>query len=170
MLEEINAIFSQSLSALSEAKSKEALETWYRETLSRKGRVTLMTRQVGKLGPEERPVFGKRVNQVKKELETAYQDRQNSVRASELQSQLAADSFDVTLPGRREWRGRRLASKISFSEAIAWSASDSSTRRILLSSQRASSRDASRAAIKPCSRYCCSSLMFFPIPSFRILP
>ena len=106
MLEELNLIYTQSLDALNETKSTEALEAWYRETLSRKGRVTLMTRQVGKLSPEERPVFGKRVNQVKKELEVAYQGRKNSVRAAALQSQLAAESLDVTLPGRRQWRGR----------------------------------------------------------------
>jgi phenylalanyl-tRNA synthetase alpha chain len=106
MLEEINLIFTQSLDALDDAKSTEALEAWYRETLSRKGRITVMTRQVGKLSPEERPVFGKRVNQIKKELEVAYQERQNSVRAAELSSQLAAESLDVTLPGRRQWRGR----------------------------------------------------------------
>jgi phenylalanyl-tRNA synthetase alpha chain len=66
----------------------------------------MMTRQVGKLSPEERPLFGKRVNQIKKELEVAYQERQNGVRAAELLSQLAAESLDVTLPGRRQWRGR----------------------------------------------------------------
>ena len=106
MLEEINLIYSQSLESLDNADSTEALETWYRETLSRKGRVTLMTRQVGKLGQEERPVFGKRVNEMKKELEVAYRERQNSVRSAELQSRLAAESLDVTLPGRRQWRGR----------------------------------------------------------------
>jgi len=106
MLEELNLIYSQSLDALDDAKSTVLLEAWYRETLSRKGRVTLITRQVGKLSPAERPVFGKRVNQIKKELEVAYQERQNSVRAAELSSQLAAESLDVTLPGRRQWRGR----------------------------------------------------------------
>ena len=106
MLEEINLIFTQSQDALDDAKSTEALEAWYRETLSRKGRITVMTRQVGKLSPEERPVFGKRINEIKKELEGAYQERQNSVRAAELSSQLAAESLDVTLPGRRQWRGR----------------------------------------------------------------
>jgi phenylalanyl-tRNA synthetase alpha chain len=106
MLEELNLIYTQSLDALDDAKSTDLLEVWYRETLSRKGRVTLITRQVGKLKPEERPVFGKRVNQIKKELEDAYQERQNSVRAAEMSSRLAAESLDVTLPGRRQWRGR----------------------------------------------------------------
>jgi phenylalanyl-tRNA synthetase alpha chain len=106
MLEELNLIYTQSLDALDDAKSTDLLEAWYRETLSRKGRVTVLTRQVGKLSPEERPLFGKRVNQIKRDLEVAYQERQNSVRAAELSSQLAAESLDVTLPGRRQWRGR----------------------------------------------------------------
>lgn len=106
MLNEIKDIYTQWLNALENAESTEALETWYREALSRKGRITLMTRQVGKLNPEDRPIFGQRVNQIKKELEAAYQDRQNKVRAAELQSQLASESLDVSLPGRRQWRGR----------------------------------------------------------------
>ena len=108
MLEELNLIYAESLDALDDAKSTELLEAWYRETLSRKGRVTLITRQVGKLSPEDRPLFGKRVNQIKKELEVAYQERQNGVRAAEMLSRLAAESLDVTLPGRRQWRGRML--------------------------------------------------------------
>ena len=106
MLEEINLIYARSLDALEAAKSMEALESWYRDTLSRKSRITLMTRQVGHLSLEERPVFGQRINQIKKALEGAYQERQSSVRAAELQSQMVDESFDVTLPGRRQFRGR----------------------------------------------------------------
>lgn len=106
MLEEINLIYTQSLDALEDTRTTEDLEDWYRETLGRKGRVTLMTRQVGSLSAEDRPLFGKRVNQIKKGLEIVYKERQNSVRAAELQSRLAAESLDVTLPGRSQWRGR----------------------------------------------------------------
>ena len=55
MLEEINLIYTQSLDALEDTRTTEDLEDWYRETLGRKGRVTLMTRQVGSLSAEDRP-------------------------------------------------------------------------------------------------------------------
>jgi phenylalanyl-tRNA synthetase alpha chain len=106
MLDQLNDSYERSLSALREAISSEALDTWYKETLGRKGQITLMTRQVGQLSPEERPAFGRRVNEVKRELEAAYQERLNQVQTAELAKTLSADSLDVTLPGRRQWRGR----------------------------------------------------------------
>lgn len=106
MLEELETVYAESLTTLESASSTSALETWYKETLGRKGNVTLMTRQVGQLPSEERPAFGKRVNEVKQALETRYERRQAAVKRAEIEAGLAADSLDVTLPGRRQWRGR----------------------------------------------------------------
>ena len=56
---DLDLIYAESLQKLRSASSMAELEEWYRETLSRKGRVYLLTRQVGQLSKEERPVFGK---------------------------------------------------------------------------------------------------------------
>ena len=106
MLEQLNDTYQRSLDQLQNARTSETLETWYRQTLGRKGDVTQLTRQVGYLGPEDRPAFGKRVNEVKKELEAAYQQQLVKVRTAELEAKMAADGLDVTLPGRRYSRGR----------------------------------------------------------------
>ncbi len=106
MLEELNVIYQKSLESLRGLEKTDSLEAWYRQTLGRKGEVTLLTRQVGQLSPEARPVFGRRVNVVKKELESAYQEQLAKVRVAELEAQMARDSLDVTMPGRRQWRGR----------------------------------------------------------------
>lgn len=106
MLEELNDTYQRSLEKLQNARTSETIEAWYRQTLGRKGDVTQLTRQVGQLSPEDRPAFGKRVNEVKKELETAYQQQLVKVRAAELEAKMAADGLDVTLPGRRYRRGR----------------------------------------------------------------
>jgi phenylalanyl-tRNA synthetase alpha chain len=91
---------------LQAAQETAVLEEWHKDTLGRKGSITLMTRQIGQLDPEDRPTFGRRINDVKNELEAAYQDRLAVVRAAELESELAASAIDVTLPGRRPPRGR----------------------------------------------------------------
>lgn len=106
MLEQLELIYSESLKRLLAAGTTPDLEEWYRQTLGRKGQVTLMTHQVGQLSAEERPAFGKRVNEIKKALEAVYQERLTAVRAAELEAELAADQIDVTLPGRRQHRGR----------------------------------------------------------------
>ncbi len=106
MREQLDEIYEQSLRTLEEAGSTDELETWHRETLGRKGSVQLQTRHIGQLVPEERPHFGRRINEVKQALEDAYQERATALRAQELEAQMAAEALDVTLPGRRAWRGR----------------------------------------------------------------
>lgn len=106
MREQLDEIYEQSLRTLEEAGSTDELETWHRETLGRKGSVQLQTRHIGQLAPEERPHFGRRINEVKQALEDAYQERAAALRAQELEAQMAAEALDVTLPGRRAWRGR----------------------------------------------------------------
>lgn len=106
MREQLDEIYEQSLRTLEEAGSTDELEAWHRETLGRKGSVQLQTRHIGQLAPEERPHFGRRINEVKQALEDAYQERAAALRAQELEAQMAAEALDVTLPGRRAWRGR----------------------------------------------------------------
>jgi phenylalanyl-tRNA synthetase alpha chain len=65
-----------------------------------------MLRRIGELPPEERPVFGQRANQLKRELETAYEEKASAIKAAELEQGLAAGGLDVTLPGRPVKRGR----------------------------------------------------------------
>ena len=100
MLEELEILYQKSLASLRQADSTAVLETWYRETLGRKGSVQLMTRQIGQIDPADRPAFGKRINQVKTELQAAYDGRLAELKAAELESSLAASGLDVTLPGR----------------------------------------------------------------------
>jgi phenylalanyl-tRNA synthetase alpha chain len=106
MIERLDHLYQQALDHLQTASSTAALEQWHRDTLGRKGEVYLLTRQMGQMEPADRPAFGQRLNQVKKELEAAYEERLVHVRHAELETTLAADVLDVTLPGRPQRRGR----------------------------------------------------------------
>lgn len=105
MLAQLDELYAESLEKLNVADGTAVLDAWYKETLGRKGAVYLMTRQVGQLTPEERPVFGQRINKIKTELEAAYQERLAEIKAVELESQIAGSALDVTLPGRPYIRG-----------------------------------------------------------------
>ncbi|WP_374688456.1 phenylalanine--tRNA ligase subunit alpha [Promineifilum sp.] len=106
MLAELEQQYEQAAAALAAAEGREALEVWYRDTLGRKGSIYLLTRQVGALSAEERPAFGQRLNEVKAELQAAYDEKLALAEGAELQAQLAAGALDVTLPGRQPARGR----------------------------------------------------------------
>jgi phenylalanyl-tRNA synthetase alpha chain len=106
MLAELENQYEQARATLEQANGRDALEAWHRYTLGRKGNIYLLTRQLAALSTEERPVFGRRLNEIKAELEAAYDRRLAEEETAELAAQLAADALDVTLPGRQPVRGR----------------------------------------------------------------
>jgi len=106
MLDELEKLHTEAQAGLNAAATTDALATWFRDYLGGKGHITLMTRQVGQLSAEERPLFGQRVNSVKKGLQTAYETRETALKMAELEATIAADMLDVTLPGRTPARGR----------------------------------------------------------------
>jgi phenylalanyl-tRNA synthetase alpha chain len=55
---------------------------------------------LGKLSAEERPAAGARINQVKQAIEASLQQRRDALQQNKLAQKLAAESLDVTLPGR----------------------------------------------------------------------
>ncbi len=102
---DLDLIYAESLASLQAASNTAELEEWYRENLSRKGRVNLLTRQLGQLSADERPLFGKRLNQIKQGLQAAFDSRSAEVQMIELEVKMSADAIDVTLPGRPRARG-----------------------------------------------------------------
>ncbi|MCA9866888.1 MAG: phenylalanine--tRNA ligase subunit alpha [Anaerolineae bacterium] len=106
MLDELENQYKAASTALAAAEGREALEAWYRDTLGRKGNIYLLTRNLGALSAEERPAYGRRLNEVKAELEAAYGEKLALAEDEELRAQLAAGALDVTLPGRKPAEGR----------------------------------------------------------------
>lgn len=106
MLNQLTSIEQAALNALRSIESKDALEVWRVEYLGKKSPLMTILGDLGKLSKEERPSIGKRGNEVKNALETAYVDRVEAIRAAEMQHGLTVGALDVTLPGRPIERGR----------------------------------------------------------------
>jgi len=106
MLDELARLEGQALQELEELTDLEALDEWRVRYLGRKGELTLLLRDVGKLPPEERPKAGQRANQLKLALQAAYEAAVERVRQAQLQRALEAERVDVTLPGRPPALGR----------------------------------------------------------------
>lgn len=100
MLKQLDTIYADALESLQAVEETTVLDTWYRDNLGKKGQVYLLTRQIGSLSKEERPLFGQQLNQVKQQLQTAYETKLAALKAAELEAKMAADGLDVTLPGR----------------------------------------------------------------------
>ncbi len=98
----IERIYTDAMDALASAPDEDAVNELSIQYLGRKGRVTHFLRNISKLPQEERPLAGKRANEIKRELEEAFE--QALVRLSET-AQPAVDRIDVSLPGRFSEKG-----------------------------------------------------------------
>lgn len=98
-LEELDALQREGMQALEALAQSDDLPVWYRTYLGRKGKLTELLRGVGNLAADQRPMAGKKGNEVKVALETAFQARQTGIKNKELESSLE-DQVDITLPGR----------------------------------------------------------------------
>ena len=70
------------------------------DCLGKKGLLTEQLKQLGQLPVELRPAHGALINQVKQQLQDDLLLRKRQLEQFELQQQLAAESIDVSLPGR----------------------------------------------------------------------
>jgi phenylalanyl-tRNA synthetase alpha chain len=61
---------------------------------------------VGELPREDRPSFGKRVNELNSDLQAAFEQKEGHVKLAEMEQAFTEGGLDVTLPGRPLKRGR----------------------------------------------------------------
>lgn len=94
-------IRSEALESLERASSQDELTEWHREIVGRSGTVSQALRGIGSLPAEQRRHTGQALNQLRDELQAAFEKRQNEIRLQALEQQLDAERVDVTLPGRR---------------------------------------------------------------------
>ncbi len=87
----------QSFAAIEDAAELENVKARY---LGKEGSLTGLLKGLGKLSAEERPAAGARINQVKQQIEAALQAQRDAIQQRALKIKLAAESLDVTLPGR----------------------------------------------------------------------
>ncbi len=106
MLDKLAQLEDRALQELEVLTELEALDGWRVRYLGRKGELTRLLRDIGKLPLEERPKAGQRANQVKLALQAAYDEAIERVRQAQLQRALESERVDVTLPGRPPALGR----------------------------------------------------------------
>jgi len=96
MLEQFEKIGKDALAALKEITDTAALEDFRIKYLARKGQITQMLNQIGKLPAEQRRPAGQLANKIKKEVTKAFKQLKSSLQSQQDKSQ---EFIDVTLPG-----------------------------------------------------------------------
>ena len=87
--------------AISQASDVAALDNVRVEYLGKKGHLTLQMTTLRELPPEERPAAGAVINEAKEQVQQALNARKAELESAALNARLAAETIDVSLPGRR---------------------------------------------------------------------
>ena len=107
MKELMQSLREASIKAINESDNPESIEALRVKYLGKKGELTAILRQMGKLTPEERPVMGQLANQLRAEIEEAIDLRKTMLSKAILEKQLEAEAVDVTLPGEQQPIGHK---------------------------------------------------------------
>ena len=101
MKEEIAKISENSKNEIANCIDLKQLSDLKVKYLGKKGERTVVLRGMGKLSPEERPVIGSLVNQVRDELEELFDKKEKELKREELEKRLKTENIDVTEPSKK---------------------------------------------------------------------
>ena len=107
MKEALEAIRRAAIERLDAAKDLKSLDELRVALLGKKGELTAILKQMGKLTPEERPVIGQLANEVRADIEKELETRMAAVKQAMQDARLEAERLDVTLPGKKPLLGKK---------------------------------------------------------------
>ncbi len=99
MLDRLDHLLESAKRALEDSRELAQLDEWRVRYLGRKSELTEIFQEIGKLPGEKRPLAGKRANEVRSALESAYGERIEALKSLQRDA-LLEKRVDVTLPGR----------------------------------------------------------------------
>jgi phenylalanyl-tRNA synthetase alpha chain len=105
MADNVESILQKGLAELAATSDANALENVKAQYVGKQGEISALLRQLATLPPEEKKTFGATVNQAKQAFEAALNARREALASEKLAAQLAAESLDITLPGRGQGTG-----------------------------------------------------------------
>ena len=106
MKQQLENIENAAMAEASSSDSIKALDELRIKYLGKKGELTAILKQMGKLSAEERPVIGQLANKVRQDIEEAITSKMSALKAKEKERKMAAESIDITLPGKQQSIGK----------------------------------------------------------------
>ncbi|HWL28292.1 MAG TPA: phenylalanine--tRNA ligase subunit alpha, partial [Burkholderiaceae bacterium] len=100
MTSSVDALIDQAQEQFAQAADAAALENAKARFLGKQGALTAMLKGLAQLAPDQKKTEGARINQAKQQIEGLLNERRAQLAQAELDKRLAAETIDVTLPGR----------------------------------------------------------------------
>lgn len=99
-MQSLDDIAKQAETDIQSATDLKSLDHFRVHYLGKKGLLTEYLKTLGQLPPAERPAAGQKINVVKEAIQTLIDTRELHLKKNLIESQLASESIDITLPGR----------------------------------------------------------------------
>lgn len=103
MLERITKLREELEADISSISSEQQLEAFRIKHLARKGRIALLFDDLRTVPPQEKPTIGKQLNELRQYAQRLFDEKRAALQAKPSPS----EEFDLTLPGRRLFRGSK---------------------------------------------------------------
>ncbi|MBP1581629.1 MAG: phenylalanine--tRNA ligase subunit alpha [Oscillospiraceae bacterium] len=103
----LEAIELSAFAALDAAADLKEIDDLRVKYLGKKGELTAILKQMDKLSAEERPVIGQLANQIRADIEAKIEECKSAMEAKLLNEKLAAETLDVTMPGKAAPLGKK---------------------------------------------------------------
>ncbi len=107
MQKKLNEILENAKKATKEASSLSAMNEYRVKYLGKKGEITAIMKNMGKLSPEEKKELGKVANKVRGEVEELINSKMEELKEKEKNLRLKMEKIDVTEPGKKAHVGVR---------------------------------------------------------------
>ncbi len=107
MQEKLLNLQEAALNEIKDTSSIEVVESLRVKYLGKKGEITSILKEMGKLSAEERPVIGQVANKVREAIEENISSKKEELKSIEKQKQLAEEVIDVTMPAKPALVGKK---------------------------------------------------------------
>lgn len=104
-MQALEDIIREAETAIKSAEDLKSLDHIRVNYLGKKGMLTEYLKSLGQLLPQERPAAGQKINAAKEVVQTLLEHRTETLKRLAIDNQLAAETIDVTLPGRSVGQG-----------------------------------------------------------------
>lgn len=116
MKEQLNLMKAEVAALIPQITSMAQLEDIRVKYLGKKGELTLVLRSMKDVSPEERPIVGQMVNEVRDIIEAQLAEAKESITQLEINRQLVEETIDITLPGKKQVIGHSHPLSIAYED------------------------------------------------------
>ena len=105
MTTSLSDLLNDALNEIEECKTLNNLEKLRVKYLGKKGHITSQLKKLGSMKIDQKPSFGQEINKIKNQIEAKVKAKKIELKKSLITTNIATQSIDITLPGRKSLTG-----------------------------------------------------------------